>query len=197
MKDEDKTKDQLINELMELRQRVADLEKAETEHKRVVEALQQLEEFHESIVQSMGEGIVVEDAHGYITFVNPAASAIVGYDPEELVGQHWAVIIPPEQQPIVKAADERRARGETDRYEVEVVRKDGARVPVLVTGSPRFEGGRFVGTLAVFTDMTEIKWAQEEAERRSGATKGAAGHRPCHLPPPSNSKADWMCSLIN
>jgi len=32
--DKDKTKDQLINELMEMRQRITELEKSETERKR-------------------------------------------------------------------------------------------------------------------------------------------------------------------
>jgi GAF domain-containing protein len=39
MKDEDKTREQLINELAELRQRIAELEASETERKRVEEAL--------------------------------------------------------------------------------------------------------------------------------------------------------------
>jgi len=33
MKDENKAKEQLINELVEMRQRITDLEKEETEHK--------------------------------------------------------------------------------------------------------------------------------------------------------------------
>jgi len=54
-------------------------------------------------------------------------------------------------------------------YELELVRKDGDRLSVLVSGSPRFEGGRFAGTLAVFTDITARKRAEEalrEANRK-------------------------------
>jgi phage regulator Rha-like protein len=39
MKDERKTKEQLINELVEMRQRIAELEASETERKRTEEAL--------------------------------------------------------------------------------------------------------------------------------------------------------------
>jgi len=135
--------------------------------KRAEEEVRRLKEFNENIVQNMSEGIVVEDADGFFTFVNPAAATLLGYEPDELVGQHWTVLVPPDQQPIVQAADERRARGAADRYELVVVCKDGTRIPVLVSGSPRFEGGRFVGTLAVFTDITERKRAEEalRAER--------------------------------
>ena len=128
-----------------------------TKRKRGEEELRWLKEFNEDIVLSMAEGIAVEDTEGCFTFVNPAAAAMLGYAPRELLGQHWMAIIPPDQQSIVEAADERRARGEVDRYEVELVRKDGRRLSALVSGSPRFEEGRFAGTLAVFTDITKRK----------------------------------------
>jgi PAS domain S-box-containing protein len=128
--------------------------------------IRQLKEFNEDIVQNMAEGIVLENAEGSFTFVNPAVAVPLGYLPEEMTGLHWTDIIPPDQHPIVEAADQRRMRGESDRYELELVRKDGQRISVLVGGSPRFEKGRFVGTLAVFADITERK-RTEGALRKS------------------------------
>jgi len=127
---------------------------------RLYEETRQLAAFNESIVQSMAEGIVVEDTEGAFSFVNPAAVAILGYSPEELLGQHWTAIIPPDQHPIVHAVSERRMRGEAGHYELELVRKDGRRLSALVSGSPRFEEGRFAGTLAVFTNITKRKRAE-------------------------------------
>ncbi len=138
------------------------------ENARLFEETCRLKEFNQSIVQSVSEGIAIQDADGAFTFVNPAAAAMLGYAPEELLGQHWMAIVPPDQQPIVRAADERRRRGEADRYELELVRKDGTRFSALVSGSPRFEDGHLVGTLAVFTDITECKRA-EAAEREQRA----------------------------
>jgi PAS domain S-box-containing protein len=126
--------------------------------------LRRLNEFNESIVQSMTEGIIVEDAAGSLTFVNPAAAAMLGYAPGELIGQHWTSIVAPDQQPLVQVADARRAQGQTDRYEVDLVRRDGGRFPVLVSASPRLapEDGRFSGTLAVFTDLSELKRLEDQ-----------------------------------
>ena len=138
----------------------------EEERKRTQEALQRLMTFNESIVQNAAEGIVVIDAEGYIAFTNPFADALLGYDAEGLVGQQWTLIVPPDQQSVVVAADERRARGESDRYELDLVREDGTTIHVLVSGSTRFEEGRFDGTLAVFTDITELKRAEGEIRRR-------------------------------
>ncbi len=86
---------------------------------------------------------------------------------DELVGQHWTALVPPDQQPIIEAADERRARGESDHYELRMTRKDGARIPVLVSGSPRFDpdSGRLLGTMGVYTDLTERLQAEAELRR--------------------------------
>jgi PAS domain S-box-containing protein len=131
------------------------------EKRQAEEELKRLKEFNENIVQTMAEGIALQDAEGSFTFVNPAAAAIMGYTPWELVGQPWTAVIPPDQHAIIRAADERRKRGTTDRYEVDLVRKDGTRRTVFVSGGPLFEEGRFVGTMAVFTDITERKGAEE------------------------------------
>jgi PAS domain S-box-containing protein len=127
---------------------------------RLYEETRQLAAFNESIVQSMAEGIAVEDTEGVFTFVNPAAAAMLGYAPEELLGQHWTAVTPPDQHPIVHAVSERRMRGEADHYELELVRKDGRRLSALVSSSSRFEEGRFAGTLTVFTDITQRKRAE-------------------------------------
>lgn len=138
-----------------------------TERKRAEEALRELKEFNEGIVQSISEGIVVTDAQGVILFVNPALAVLLGYTPGELVGQPWLSFVPPGQQAIARAADKRRAAGQSDRYELGLQRKDGAPLLALVSGNPRFDAqtGRFVGTLAVFTDITARKQAEAEREK--------------------------------
>ena len=129
---------------------------------RLYEEMQRLAAFNEGIIESMAEGIVVQDAEGVFTFANPAAAMMLGYALDELVGLHWTDIIPPDQRPIVEAVDERRKRGVADRYEVELLRKDSQRVSSLTSGSPRFDAnGVFAGTMAVFTDITERKHAEK------------------------------------
>jgi len=131
--------------------------------------VRRLKEFNEDIVQHITEGIAIQDALGYFTFVNPAGAALLGYTPEEMIGLHWTKIIPPDQHPLITAADARRARGEADRYEVELARKDGSRVAAQVSGRPRYhpQTNAWDGTLAVFTDVTQIERTAEELRRRN------------------------------
>jgi len=133
-----------------------------TERRNALEQIKRLKAFNESIVETMAEGIVVQDAKGFFTFVNPAGETLLGYSRKELIGLHWKEIIPPSQQDIVQAADERRLRGESDRYELEIEHKDGQRLSLLVSGAPLFEGDQFTGILAVFTDITQLKQASDQ-----------------------------------
>jgi PAS domain S-box-containing protein len=139
-----------------------------TVRRQAEDELRRLKEFNENIVQNMAEGIVLEDAAGHMIFVNPAAARLLGYTPDELIDRHWTFVMPPDQWPIVEAIDQQRQSGQASRYELDLLRRDGTRLPVLVTGSPRFDvaTGVFIGTVAVFTDITERK-RTEEALRTS------------------------------
>jgi len=121
-----------------------------------------LKEFNESIIRAATEGIVVSDAEGRFLFVNPRAAAMLGYRPEELVDHHEDKITPEDQLPVLRAADHRRLQGLADRYELELRRKDGSRIPVQVSGRPLIKDGRFAGTLAVLTDISALKKLEEE-----------------------------------
>jgi PAS domain S-box-containing protein len=132
------------------------------ENARLFDQLWQLKEFNEGLVNNMVEGITLQDAEGHLTFLNPAAADMLGYATEELVGQHWAAIVPPEQHPLFERAGERRRAGESDRYETRLLHRDGSHVPVQVAGRPLFENGAFVGSLSVFSDLTEAKGLQEQ-----------------------------------
>jgi PAS domain-containing protein len=62
MRDIDKTKEQLINELTEMRQRTIELETSETKRKRTEEALRESQHQHRLLCDSMGNGMFVIDA---------------------------------------------------------------------------------------------------------------------------------------
>ena len=49
---------------------------------------EQLARRNQLILEAAGEGIFGLNTQGKATFVNPAAAAMLGYKPEELVGQH-------------------------------------------------------------------------------------------------------------
>ena len=88
MKDKEKSKQQLINELAELRRRIAELEKPEKGRKREDEALQVSETRYRRLFETAQDGILLLDADtGKITDVNPFLIDMLGYSHEELLGK--------------------------------------------------------------------------------------------------------------
>nr|MBN1230207.1 PAS domain S-box protein [Anaerolineae bacterium] len=140
-----------------------------TERKLAHDALKLLKEFNERILHNMAEGLVLEDPDGYCIFVNPAAAQMVGYEVLDLTGRHWRTLIPEDQLEIVIAANKRRQQDRVDQYELDLLHKDGSRVPVLVSGTPHYVDGKFAGTIAVFTHIKSLKdalGALEESEEK-------------------------------
>ncbi len=84
MKDKDKTKEQFINEMVKLRQRIAELEALEAERKR---AEQETREYAESIVDTVRESLVVLDADLRIISANRSFYKTFNVRPGETEGQ--------------------------------------------------------------------------------------------------------------
>ncbi len=77
MEDKDKNKEQLINELFEMRKRISELEASETRCVRVGDELVKGKGFLENIFKSSADAIMVTDPQGNITMVNDAMEMIV------------------------------------------------------------------------------------------------------------------------
>ena len=84
MKKEKKTKGQLISELAKLRQRIAELEKSEAEHKRVE---QEIREYAEGVVDTVREPLVVLDADLRVISANRSFYKTFKVKSREIEGQ--------------------------------------------------------------------------------------------------------------
>ena len=129
--------------------------------------------FNEDIVQNMEEGILVEDASGCITFANPKTLELLGYEIEELMGQHYTLTVAPEEVTRIEDETARRSQGIASRYETTLLTKEGQRVPVIVSATPLFDGGAFTGVLAVFTDITERKRQETRLQEYLSSVTGS------------------------
>jgi PAS domain S-box-containing protein len=128
---------------------------------------ERLRTFNESIVQSVAEAIVIEDAEGVITFVNPAMETLVGCARHELVGRPWSAIIPPDETEHRREQTTQNISRVASRYESVLLGKSGLGIPVILNARPLFEGERFVGVLSAITDITELKQAEDGLRRRN------------------------------
>ncbi|MBI3329316.1 MAG: PAS domain S-box protein, partial [Nitrospinae bacterium] len=130
--------------------------------------IQRLEEQHRVLTDSLDDSVFMLDTQGRFTFANIAAQRLIGSTPGEFIGRSFTEILAPEEQARVFDRFQRAIAGEPmpSHLEVEVVRKDGRRVPMEASMSNLVVNGQIVGRVGVARDITERKRAATEAERR-------------------------------
>jgi len=124
------------------------------------------------ILQSSADGLFGIDEQGRLTFINRAACALLGYAPEELVGQAIHPLIhhhradgtpyPDEQCPTLLSL----RHGETVRVDHEVFwHADGHPLPVMYATHPIIRDGRIVGAVTSFVDIGPQRAAAQAREQ--------------------------------
>lgn len=114
------------------------------------------------IVQSVVDGVIGVDARGLVTFVNPAATTMLGYSRDELLGKaehelfHGQDVVgcePLRDCCIVAAAmDAGTAAASLNEH---FVAADGRIFPVELAVGPIVENQRITGAVVVFRDVSE------------------------------------------
>ncbi|MBN2004481.1 MAG: PAS domain S-box protein [Anaerolineae bacterium] len=132
-----------------------------------IEETVRLKEFNESIVEGVGEAILIEDRKGQLVFANPAAETLMGYSRDALTGKHWTDIVPEEEVARIHTIIADRPVDRHLHYETILRHNDGHVIPVIASTTNLREQGRISGVLAAFTDITELKQAEETLRQRT------------------------------
>ncbi|MFX4263592.1 PAS domain-containing sensor histidine kinase [Pelotomaculum propionicicum] len=156
MKDEEKSKEQLINELKELRHR----------NFRLLEESRGREKHYLSIAQAARNAIISVDCRGNITFFNYAAETMFGYSSRLVLGKPVTIIMPERFHEVCQKGLERFIRtGESDfigkTIEISGLKKDGGEFPVEMYISSWKAGSETYFTSNI-RDITERKQAEDE-----------------------------------
>ncbi|WP_123536244.1 PAS domain S-box protein [Halosimplex salinum] len=126
---------------------------------------------YETIVETIDDGIYVKDDDGRFTMVNEAYAEMLGYEPEELVGEHASLVV---DEAVVEKA--RRAEsaardgpGDSPALEAQLETADGDRLPAEATfATLETEEGveQRVGVVRDISERRERERKLEESERR-------------------------------
>jgi PAS domain S-box-containing protein len=163
MKDNAKTKSQLLSELAELQQRVLNLEFVEEAHRQVEQALRESEERFRSVVDNSPTGIfLVDNAYKFI-YANDKLYRILAYSPEEIIGHDFREFLDDESRVLVADRYVRRQKGENipPRYEFNIIRKDGEKRRVELSSTVITDLVGNIRTVGQILDVTEHKQAEE------------------------------------
>lgn len=154
--------------------RIAIFSRDITVRKWVEDVTEQLARRNQLILEAAGEGIYGLDTQGKTTFVNPAAARMLGYEPDDLIGQRHHELAhhskpngksyPNEECPIYTAFKDGAVHTNVD--DEVFWRKDGTSFPVEYTSTPIIEDGRILGAVVTFQDIT-VRKRVEEALRQN------------------------------
>ena len=156
MDDNDKTREQLIIELTELRQWLTTLQTSETELKKTQESLQ-------SIFRAAPTGIGLVSERIFLQ-VNDRLCDMLGYDQDELIGQSARMVYLSDED-YEYVGNEKYAQIKTQGIgTVETVwqRKDGQMIDVLISSAPLNPAQLTDGVTFTVLDITERKRIEKE-----------------------------------
>ena len=114
----------------------------------------------------MLEGIWSVDRNGITTFVNSAITEMLGYSEEELIGKSMFSFSDVEWNKISFNKFSDRKNGKSERYRLQLRKKDGSGIWCLISANPIFEHDEFIGTITVITDFTDYMEVEIAKDKR-------------------------------
>ncbi len=164
-----KTRDELIQELQEMRQRIASLDSLEYELEQCKDRLQQCETKHRSLLDSSPDPMVVYDTSGHALYVNPAFTRTFGWSEDEVLGKRIDYV-PEEFTSQTKETLEKLFKGEqVPSFDTRRLTKDGLVLDIHIS-SALFKdiGGEPVGHIVTLRDVTDERQAEEALRKSEG-----------------------------
>ena len=160
MKDKDKTRQQLTEELEAMSRRVAELQAIEAKHLAVERVLKQTEQEKQTILDSLVEHVIFHDMEMRVQWANRAACDSASLTRKELIGRYcyevWA-----KRSEACEDCPVELARQTGQAQAIEKTTPDGR--SWYVQGSPVLDSnGHLLGMVELTLDITQRKKAEEE-----------------------------------
>lgn len=202
-----KLEDTVSKRTAQLNEKVHDLERAKQSMIKVMEDLEKSKHSiesektkNESILTSVGEGVIAIDRDRKIILFNKRASELLGFAADFVMGKQIDDVIrmkitggndtiPVVETPIVKSMQSGKTITVTAMDEHNYITKDGNELPVNVTAAPLIDiEGRIIGGVTIFQDVTK----EREVDRMKSEFVSVASHQ--LRTPLSASK--WFIELL-
>lgn len=141
-----------------------------SERKEAVEKLRESEYKYRNLVETMNEGVGIQDEKGFIQYVNRSLCEILGYHEEELIGMNSLDLLDKRNQLIFKEHAFGKDKTNVEPYELVWQRKGGGVAYTIISPRPLYnKDDSLKGSFAVISDITEKKIT--ESKLKASETK--------------------------
>lgn len=187
MTDEGKSKDQLIKELLDLRQQVTQLEASQNQLERAKKALLASEERFRTVSDFTYDWEYWIGPEGNYLYVSPSCERITGYRPDEFQEDPGLLkrITHPDDRAEIDSHDEKSEQEEVRSRDFRIINRNGDERWIGHLCQPVYSpDGRYLGRRASNRDITQrkraeqaLRQARDDLERRVRERTSALGVR--------------------
>ena len=131
--------------------------------------LKESEQWLSTTLKSIGDAVIATDANGFVTFMNPVAEALTGWNQEDVAGKPLSEVFNIINEETGKQAEDPATRVLREGFVVGLanhtvlIAKDRMKRPIDDSGAPiRDDKGNIIGVVLVFRDITEKRRLEQE-----------------------------------
>lgn len=146
-----------------------------TARRQAEEALRKSEERFLGMAEQLLDVLFQTDAAGKLTYLSPSVTHMLGWSPDEVLGEHAALLLTVQDAECVARVIREVAESGTPvrNLALTLKRKDGSTLSGEITVSRAVRGDAVQGTLGLIRDITEREQAAQERERLEGRLRQA------------------------
>lgn len=155
------------------------------------------------LIENMKEGLIRLDSNGLLTFANDRLCEMIGHTREELIGKDITLLFEKEAKEAFSSRMNQRKKGISESYELRYETREGRVIFAMVSAEPIFSpNGVFDGVVAVITDITAIKQAEQErklieAQLRQSDKMASIGQLAAGVAHEINNPTGFVSSNLN
>ncbi len=116
----------------------------------------------EGVLESLNEGVLISDDCQNIIFVNSNLEQMTGLPRDEIVGPDIHRLYNKAEADFIVAKREQGLQAGKNRFEFVLPRKDGSRMPVIISARVVEDPDGRQFSIVTFTDISELKRAEQE-----------------------------------
>ena len=147
------------NDVVELRRRVAELERA---NERLSKQLRgNGPQGEQSVLENINDIVYTTDLEGNLVSVNPAVKRILGFDPQEVIGTHYSRWMSREDFDRLEAVRPEVLKGQRRTNQAVLRDQGGNEHHVEISVGPLVADGRIEGTQGIIRDLTDQRRAEQ------------------------------------